>query len=187
EQHKKEEKDERAAPPTPHGNATKTRPKKRNRQHPQHRQKSDNKGRPGALIRNPANRQHLQPAHRENDDPDQPQPPKVGFSEEPHPGRDADGGYRHGLSAENMRPGACPACRRRLLPTFPPIGILRFEPAWSGQISPYHPGITWAKSFAAGGAPGSTASSWRSPRRMWRSRIAASTLRKSVVTARSRP
>ena len=48
------------------------------------------------------------------------------------------------------------------------------------------PGSISANSAGAGGAPGRTASNWRSVRRMWRSRITASAVRKSVVTARSR-
>ncbi len=62
----------------------------RHRQHAQHRQQRDDERRAGALISEDGDRQHLQPAYRENHDPDEPQPAKIGFAEKPRPGRSVD-------------------------------------------------------------------------------------------------
>ena len=68
-----DDEDQRGAPFEPLGDGADHRAEQRHRQHPQHGQRGDDEGRAGVLISEHGDRQHLEPAHREDHQADQPQ------------------------------------------------------------------------------------------------------------------
>ena len=133
EQHRNDDKDQRGAALEPLGHSADDRAEQRHRQHPQHCQQRDNEWRAGALISEHGDRQHLQPAHRKDNDTDQPQPAEIGFAEEPGSRRSPNGRDRHGKPAADARRKNGRARSGCFLPTFPPIAIFRLDAAPSAE------------------------------------------------------
>jgi len=80
-QHDQQDGDQRDPPLDPLDPGADDRAKQRHRQHAQHRHQGDVERRAGVLIDKDADDQHLQPAHREGDDPDHPQATEIGARE----------------------------------------------------------------------------------------------------------
>jgi len=80
---------------------------------------------PWGRLQRLLHRQHLQPAHRENHDADEPQPAKIGFPEKPRPGRGTGSRIHHDTPPDHARRRHCRLGGRRFVPTFPPIQFLQ--------------------------------------------------------------
>jgi hypothetical protein len=102
QQHRNDDKNEHGAPFEPVGHGANHGAEEGHRQHPQHRQHRDDEGRPGLLIREYRDGEHLQPANREDDEADKPEAAKIGFAKEPCSRRGLEGSDGHGVPLADL-------------------------------------------------------------------------------------